>query len=135
MILKLIGFVVALSLVPCIYLAFKKHLALKNAEQCQGKVISHIPSRSSKGRTNYKLQIEYTDRAGAINHFTTSSASSPPSRDVGDEVVVFKHASGSAPDVLVFEELYLGYWMWFCVALCVVGCFAAPMVLRFVYMK
>ena len=134
-ILKLIGFVAALSLVPCLYLAFKKHIALKNAEQCQGRVIDLIPTRGSKGSTNYKMQIEYTDRTGAINHFTTTSASNPPSRDRGEEVLVFKHADGSAPDVLVFQDLYLGYWLWFCVGLCVVGCFAAPLVLRLVYPK
>ena len=135
MILKILGFTAVLSLLPCLYLAIRKHTALKSAEQYTGRVISHVTSRGSKGKTLYKLQIEYTDGNGALNHFTTSSASSPASRDVGDEVTVFKHADGSRADVLVFEELYFGYWLWFCIAMCVAGCFAAPAVLRLVYMK
>ena len=135
MILKVIGYLIAFSLIGCVYLAMRKHASLKGAEQCRGVVIGHVARTGSKGRTVYALEVEYTDRTGATRHFVTDNASSPPERAVGDEVVVFAHPDKSKPDILVFEELFLGYWIWFCVGVLAAGCLAAPTVLRLIYLK
>ena len=135
MILKLLGYVVVLSLVGCVYLTVRKHVSLGSAEQFRGTVTRHVARRGSKGRTVYALEVEYRNQIGTIRRFESRNASSPAERPIGAEVAVFEHPDGASQDLLVFSELYLGYWIWFCVGLFVAGCLAAPMLLRLIYVK
>ena len=135
MILRLLGYVIALSLIGCVYLALRKHASLRSAEQYQGTVTGHVARRGSKGRRVYALQVEYRNRMGAIRRFESTNASSPAARPIGAEVTVFEHPNGASQDLLLFSELYLGYWIWFCAGLCVAGCLAAPVLLRLIYVK
>lgn len=134
MILKVLGYLVVASLIPCVYLMVKKHFALREAEQCAGFVTGHEARRGSKGGNVYALKIEYKDAAGVVHKFSTSSASNPPARKIGTEVVVFHHATGR-PDVMVFEHLFLGYWLWLSIGLTVLGCFVLPPILQMIYVK
>ena len=131
MLLKILGYSVVISLIFCVYLIVRKHQALKNSEQFAGTVVGHARS-GSKGST-YALTVEYRD-GNSVNHvFTAPGSSNPPARPIGAKVVVFEHRDGSTPDVLVFESVYLGLWIWLCVGLSVLGCFLAPLVLNFLY--
>jgi hypothetical protein len=134
MILKLLGYTVSFSLFFCIYFMVRKHSELKNSDQFEGSVIGYEASRGSKG-TTYALKIQYKDQNSNTQEFTASGGSSPPSRPIGATVRVFQHRDGSKPDILVFESVYLGLWIWFCVGLCVSGCLIAPYFLSTVYTK
>jgi hypothetical protein len=134
MFLKVLGSIVALSLIACVYLVLRKHAALKRAEQFDGVVVEHVARRGSKGGRTYALAIEFRDHRGTPSRLVTSTSSNPASREIGEHVVVFKHSEGGRPEVLIFQELYLFYWIWFCLALCVAGTFAAPRVLDWLYL-
>jgi hypothetical protein len=134
MILRILGYAVAVSLVFCIHFIIRKHKALKNSDQFEGTVIGYEPHRGSKG-TTYALRIEYRDQQSRAQVFTASGASSPPARPIGAKVLVFQHRDGGRPDILVFESVYLGLWIWFCFGMCVIGCLMAPYVLDAVYKK
>ena len=132
--LLVLGYLVALSTALCVVLVIRKHFALRKAEQFEGSVINHVARRGSKGGTTYALTIAYNDRNGEPHEFTTRSGSNPPSRDIGAKVTVFHHANGAKPDILVFQELYLGYWIWFCFAACIAGCLAGSHLISRLYL-
>jgi hypothetical protein len=134
MVLKFIGGLIVLSLIPCVYLMVRKHQELKNSDQFEGTVIGHVPHSGGKS-TTYGLKVQYLNQNETLTEFEASVASSPPARPIGAKVIVFQHRSGSAPDILVFESVYLLYWIWFCVGLCVAGCFLAPWVMNLLYRK
>jgi hypothetical protein len=135
MIIPIFGYALALSLVLCVHLVVRKHRALRGAQQCAGSVIAHVRRVGGKGGPTFALKVDYKDKAGVNHDFTTRNASNPPSRTIGEKVTVFHYPDGSAPDVLVFEDLYLWYWMWFCLGVCAAGCIVAPRVLDFVYLR
>jgi len=134
-ILPTLGYVAALSLVFCIFLVIRKHEALLRAQQCEGSVIGYAARRGTKGGTTYALKINYHDDQGRAHDFTTKTSSKPPARTIGEKVIVFHYPDGSPPSVLLFGELYLGYWIWFCVGICAAGCLVAPRILNFLYVR
>ena len=133
----ILGVVGALSIVPCMIMVLRKHSAVRSAHQYEGRVVEHElrESTGKKGRrrTTYTLKISYQDEEGTRHEFSTRTASNPPSREIGDTVTVFHHPDGSDPDILVFTELYLGYWLWFCFGICCAGCVLGPRVIEWVY--
>jgi hypothetical protein len=135
MVLKLIGYLLAFSLIPCIHQVMRKHAILKNSAQFPGSVVGHVGRSGGRGGRVYALEVEYRNGNGTAKRFVTSSAGNPPARAVGDKVVVFEHRDGGAPDVLLFEELYVVYWLWFCCGIAAVGCLVAPALLRLIYLK
>lgn len=135
MIIKLLGLLFALSIVPCVYYVLKKHTDLKSAEQLEGTVIGHEERKGSKGSLTYALMIEYQDNLAHNHQFTTGASTNPPARKIGEKVTVFHHGEHAKPDIMVFEYLFFGYWIWFCAALAILGCFILPTFLRVVYLK
>ncbi len=133
MFLKLLGYVIALSLLACVYLVLKKHASLKSSTQHEGKVIDYVRRPGSRGGSVFALKVEYRDGQGVVRHFVAGGASNPPARAINDPVTVFEHPDGSDPDLLVFENLYLLYWIWFCLGVAAAGCLAAPAILRLLY--
>jgi hypothetical protein len=89
MVLRLLGYTIACSLVFCVYFIIQKHLALKNSDQFEGSVIGCESRRGRKGKRTYALKIQYTDRESQVKVFTASGASSPPARSIGAKVLVF----------------------------------------------
>lgn len=125
-------------MVLCVFLVLRKHSALRAAHQCKGSVLKHVARQSEKKGVVgvvYALKIGYQDHHGVAHEFTTSSASNPPSAKVGSSVTVFHHTDGSSADVLIFQELYLGYWIWFCIGVWIVGCIAGPYLLPRIYAR
>jgi Protein of unknown function (DUF3592) len=129
--LKTLGLLVVLSLPVCIFLVVRKHIALTRAVQYEGRVVAH-EARSS---TTYALKIQYTDADNHTHRFVSTSSSYPPSRNVGDRVTVFHHVDGSSPDILVFEDLFLLYWIWISFGIAVAGCMLIPYLLEAIYLR
>ena len=127
--------ILVLSLLPCVCLALRKHISLTRARQYDGMVTGHVTSRGTKGRTNYALQITYRDSRGNEQQFVTSATSSSPECAVGEKIVVFEHAAGGEPEIMLFNYLYLHYWLWFCAGIAALGCLVAPSLLRSLYCK
>lgn len=113
--LKTLGIVIVLSLPVCIFLIVRKHIALTHAEQYEGRVVGYEVRRGSRGSRTYALKIEYIDADNQTHTFVSKSASYPASRNIGDHVTVFHYLDGSTPDILVFQDLFLIYWLWMCV--------------------
>ena len=134
MILKYLGWAIALSLVFCIYFILKKHQTLKNADHFPGKVIGYETHSGNKG-PSYALKIQYHDAAGISHQFVAPGASSPPSRPIGAEEMVFQPRDGEPPAVLIFQSLYLGLWIWLCAGIGVLGCMLAPTILKYLYLR
>jgi len=135
--LLIFGITAAVSIIPCVLLIVRKHAALLVAEQYEGTVVGHASRRSGgkQATMTYALKIEYKDRSGAAHEFTTRVGSNPPSHPRGARLTVFHHADGRRPDVLHFGYLYFGYWLWFCVAFCAIGCLVAPHLLKRIYLQ
>jgi len=134
-ILPTLGYVITLSLVFCVYLMGRKHIALQKARQYEGTVIGYESRPGNKG-TTYSLKVEYQDSESQRHTFIARGSSNPPARAVGAKVTVFQHATpGVTPDILVFEDLYLGYWIWLCLGVCVAGCLVSPFVLKWLYLR
>lgn len=134
MALKILSYTIVLSLFFCVYFIYKKHLTLKNSDRFEGRVVGYESVRGTKGVT-YALRVEYQDADYANHTFTASGATSPPAKPIGAKVVVFQPRDASDPNILVFESLYLGLWIWFCLGICVFGCVFAPYILNLVYLK
>lgn len=130
--LLLLGVAAALSLLPCLALIIRKHVALRRADQYQGTVVSHV--ERGKNDSSYALKIAYEDRDGIAHEYTTLSSSSPPARNIGAPVTVFHHRDGSR-DVLVFQHLYFGYWLWLCLATFITGCVFGSSILSRIYLR
>jgi len=122
-------------LVLCIVLVIRKHSALRGAQQCEGIVIGHDPRSGNQDGTTYALKIAYKDQNGGFHSFTTKSSSNPPSKPIGQKLIVFHYSDGTPADVLVFQHLFLGYWIWLCLGICVSGCFLAPRILDWLYVR
>ena len=135
MILKLLGLLIVASLCPCLYYSFKTHDALKKAAQFEGTVIGHEKRRGSKGGVSYALTIKYRDHQSQTHTFTTNASTSPAARDIGEKLVVFHHKGNRNPDILIFEHLFLINWLWFCLAIAIMGCFVFPTFLKVIYLK
>ena len=116
-------------------LALRKHISLTRARQYDGTVTGYITSRGKKGRTDYALQFTYRDGKGEERQFVTSATSSFPECAVGEKIVVFEHAAGGEPEILLFAYLYFYYWLWFCAGIAALGCLVAPSLLREIYRK
>lgn len=115
------------------YLTWRKHALLRSAQKYNGVVTDYVIGRGTKGRTNYALQITYTNNKGIEKRFVTSATSSSPECAIGESVAVFEKIDGTEPDVLIFAYLYLHYWIWFCAGITVLGCLLAPGLLRNLY--
>ena len=89
--------------------------------------------RASKGGTVYALEVAYRDGGGAEQRFVTGMPSRPAVRQVGDKVLVLSHRDGSKPDLAIFQLLYLGYWIWFCVGMGAIGCLLGPALVEALY--
>ena len=136
MALKIVGYTVALSLIFCIHFILKKHRELKNSDQFTGSVIGYERhNRSGRRGSTYALKIEYKNTNSISQVFIAAGASSPPALPLGAKVRVFQHRDGSNPDVLIFQSVYLGLWIWFCIGVCVLGCLCAPYLLNVIYGK
>jgi hypothetical protein len=132
MFLKVFAGLAACSLVLCIYLVLRKHLSLRDADRFPGTVSKLVPRTGRKG-TTYALEVSYRDGGGNEKLFVTGMASRPALRQVGDRVTVLAHRDGSKPDLLIFQLLYLGYWLWFCAGICAIGFLLGPPLVEALY--
>jgi len=130
--LKTLGIIIMLSLPVCIFLIVRKHIALTRAVQYEGRVVAY---EHGSGSGTYALKIRYIDGDNQTHKFVSRSASYPPSRNIGDRVTVFHHLDGSTPDILVFEDLFLVYWIWILVGIAATGCMLIPYLLEAVYRR
>jgi hypothetical protein len=126
MFFKTLCYVAAFSLAGCAYLVFRKHAVLRAADRYPGSVCNLVARRGSKGGALFALEVAYRDGGGTEQRFVTGMASRPAMRQVGDKVTVLAHRDGSKPDLLAFELLYLGYWLWFCAGICAIGYLLGP---------
>ncbi|MGB2926659.1 MAG: hypothetical protein WBB82_15270 [Limnothrix sp.] len=133
-IVKVLGLMLAASMLLCLPLVAKKHNALKTATQYDGIVIGHKAHSDNDG-TAYSLEVEYQGADFRKHIFVNSASSNPPARAIGDPVRVFDHGDNKTPEVLAFQTIYVGYWIWFCCSLAVLGCFVAPTFMRMIYLK
>ncbi|NJN74873.1 MAG: hypothetical protein HC799_19875 [Limnothrix sp. RL_2_0] len=133
-IVKGLGLILAASILFCVPLIVKKHLALTTAAQYDGVVIGHKPYSANDGLT-YALEIEYQGADFRTHTFENRPASNPPARKIGDRVRVFDLGDEKPPQVLAFQTMYCGYWIWFCFSFCALGCFVAPTLMRLIYIK
>lgn len=129
----ILGCLVTLSVIPCIYLAARQHSMMARSEYYEGTVTAHIP-RSGK-TTTYALQVTYQDREGVSKTFTSSTASSPPERNIGEKVKVFFDPSTSTDGILLFSNTYLLYWLWFCVCLFAAGFLVGAPLVGLIYRR
>jgi hypothetical protein len=133
MFFRIICYLTALSLIACIVLVLRKHAYLRTADRFTGNVANLVPRRGNKGGTVYALEVVYRDGGGAEQRFVTGAASRPAARQVGDKVVVLAHRDGSKPDLVIFQLLYLGYWIWFCAGIGAIGCLLGPALVEALY--
>jgi len=130
---KLVAGLVGLSLFYCVFLVVRKHSALKTAVRFDGEVVGYV-SGGGKGRTK-RLKVVYLDEMGKRRTFDDPGiASDPPSRPIGAKVTVLRQADGTH-EVLLFQSLYLGYWIWFCFAACFMGLWVLPFAVERIYGK
>jgi hypothetical protein len=134
MLFRIIGYLLAMSVVPCLFLLVRRHVTLRHSEIYNGTVVAH-EVRNDRDSPYFALRVEYRDSQSQVHGFTTESAMNPPARKVGDGVMVFHYSDGSRPDIMVFEHLFLGYWTWLCACICVIGWLCAPAVMRALYHK
>jgi hypothetical protein len=133
MFLKILCYLAAFSLIACVILVLRKHAHLRAADRFGGSVVNLVPRRGSKGGTVYALEVTYRDGGGTEQRFVTGMASQPAARQVGEKVVVLAHRDGSKPDLAIFQMLYLGYWIWFCVGIGAIGCLLGPTLVEALY--
>jgi hypothetical protein len=130
--MPILVYLLAWSIVPCVWLVIRKHTQLQAGELCDGVVAAHLPKSDGDG-TTYALRVTYTDRKARNHALVTGSSTNPPARSVGDAVKVVHYADGRAPDLLVFAHIYIWYWIWFCFALAAGGAMFAPKLMRSLY--
>lgn len=136
MILKIIGWVAVVSLVACVYFAFRKHYELTHSDQFEGTVTGYKAVKGGRNNsTTYALEIEYKDKEASSHTFVASGSSNPPARAIGAKVIVFQHLDGTKPDVLIFESTYFGLWLWLCLGIFAAGCLAGPVLLKAIYLR
>ena len=128
------GGIAVLFLFVSLYFAIRKHIAISQADQFPGKVIGH-ESRSSSRSTSYALKIKYKNLDGIQKEFITKQATGPAAKNIGETVIVLAPKDGGTPDVLVFELLYLKYFIGITIGFFSLICFLSPTLLKVVYQK
>ncbi|AFY37698.1 hypothetical protein Lepto7376_1346 [[Leptolyngbya] sp. PCC 7376] len=132
--IRAVGLVLAVSLFFCIPHVVKKHNALRTAAQYDGIVVGHKEHRDNNG-ISYALEVEYQGADFKTHTFVNHPATNPPAKVIGDRVRIFDHGDGKRLEVLAFQTMYLGYWIWFCISFCAFGCFIAPTLMELIYLK
>lgn len=130
--MKMIGWVIVLSIVPCLYLMFQVHSRIKMTQKLHGTVVSYSESRGSK--KTYALNVAYQDQSGETRTLTGSVSSSHPPKKIGDAVIVLQSKDGSEIKIFLFDELFLWYWIWLCIGITVGGFLFGQNVLEWYYL-
>ena len=131
---KIFGWLLVISLVPCIFLMLQFHCSLRSAQKLSGTVVSYKEGRGSKGGTVYSLNVAYRDQSGERHMTTGSVSSSDPSKRKGDAVTVLRSKDGSKIKLLLFEELFLLHWIWLCVGIAAADCLFGQSLLEWLYL-
>jgi hypothetical protein len=116
------------------YFAARKHFVLKDAKQVEGRVIGHVSESIGRSKS-YKLKVEYFDSTGHRHEFITTQATGPAAKAIGESVLAFIPENGENPDVLVFELLYLKYFIGITLGGFALVCLLSPYLLRAIYTK
>ena len=133
-VLASLGYLAILGLLLGTYFAWRKHVQLRNSDQFDGRVIGHVPKHIG-GRQYYALKVEYLDFKGQRQEFVTTQTGKPASRNIREPVRVFVPKNGANPDVLVFELVYLKYFIGITLGTFALVCFLSPYILRAIYIK
>ena len=88
------------------WLLMRAHKRVEGRPVIGGQVTELIPVRGSKGGTNYKLRIAYTDPGGNPGTLTTRWAQNPPAARQGETVKLAWIGPGEAPVPLLFGSLF-----------------------------
>lgn len=88
------------------FLLLRAHRRVEGRPVIGGRVTELIPVRGSKGGTNYKLRVAYTDPGGNPGTLTTRWAQNPPAAQAGDPVKLAWIAPGEDPVLLLFGSLF-----------------------------
>src|SRR5689334_2871639 len=88
------------------FLLLRAHRRVEGRPVIGGQVTELIPVRGSKGGTNYKLRVTYTDPGGNPGTLTTRWAQNPPAAQVGEAVKLAWIAPGEDPVLLLFSSLF-----------------------------
>lgn len=139
-IFRVIGHLLAISLLLCISLVVKKHLSLKNADQYEGIVVGYEERKSLRGKGGHRhnvfaLKVDYLrEDYLQVHKFTTLVASYPPSKEIGEKVKVFVYKDGKE-EALDFQFVYIFYWIWFCVGFLAAGLVWLPKIFQLIYIN
>jgi hypothetical protein len=102
-----IGLLVGLSLLAlATFLAVREYIWLRSARVTHGTIIELIPSRGSKGGTNYKPRVQFTAADGSQHEFTRSYSSRPAGFTVGERVAVAYDARSFEGRILTFGQRF-----------------------------
>lgn len=88
------------------WLILRAHRRVEGKPVISGQVMELIPVRGSKGGTNYKLRVAYTDPGGNPGELTTRWAQNPPAARAGETVKLAWIAPGETPVLLLFGSLF-----------------------------
>ncbi|MES2986218.1 MAG: DUF3592 domain-containing protein [Patescibacteria group bacterium] len=80
---------------------------IKNSTQSSGKVVSLSESKNSDNRIMYSPVVEYTNRDGEIQTFTSALSSNPPGYEIGDPIEILIPNDNSIPQVNSFMSLWM----------------------------
>ena len=87
-------------------LALREHQWIKRAQTAPGTVIEMIPSRGSKGGTNYAPRVQLITRDGSTHEFIRNYSSSPADFAVGDHVAVAYSIEMNDYRILTFGQRF-----------------------------
>lgn len=88
------------------WLILRAHRRVEGKPVISGQVVELIPVRGSKGGTNYKLRVAYTDPGGNLGELTTRWAQNPPAARAGEVVKLAWVGPGEPPVLLLFSSLF-----------------------------
>ena len=88
------------------WLILRAHRRVDGRPVINGEVAELIPVRGSKGGTNYKLRVAYTDLGGNACTLVTRWAQNPPAARMGEAVKLAWIGPGEEPVLLLFSSLF-----------------------------
>ncbi len=112
---KVIAWLLVMSLIPCFYLMFQKHLSVKTAQKLCGTVVGYKEETDSNGGRMYNLIVEYSDHVWMKPKIISKISSSACMRKIGDQVIVLSYPDSTEKEL--FEERYIGYYVWICIGI------------------
>ncbi len=90
--IKIISWRLILSLIPCVYLMFRKHLLVKKAQKLHGTVVGYKEGTGGDCDTMYALIVEYGDHGVKSKIISKESSSSTRyMKKIGDQVIVLSY--------------------------------------------